>query len=603
MKRLANTTVLFLIIFFCNFYISSAQYNRQIDSLTALCHHAISDSQKVIALGNLADYYYIYQFSKKGDSVLHEQLMVADNSNNNNLILMALFGNAITNVSKVATSEDYDKTIHFIDNGINYAKSQNNYDYITLGYIRMSIILRKRGQNDKALQTANIAIQYLENVISDSIKALVYIELGNDYQALNQSIIASTNYNRAFDIAIKINSVSLQSDVYHCLSEMYSNLGNDADAKEELKKSLSLNKENKNYEGIIRDYYDLARLTDENFYINKTIELSDSLHMNKYILPAKQLKLAYIEVIEQNTDKALQYLETEADLKQSYLNNGIAVYYEAIANIYFYTNKIDSALRYFKLAEYDFLKNYDPKLSRDIFRGIAQCYELLNDLPNAIGYYTKALQVSKSINDAVAIVDISSLLSNLYSLQNDYKKAFFYSKQSITYKDSLRDLSKGRDLALLNVDRENIKHMEELKQQQQKLNRARNIQYMAITIVICIVFLCMLVAGMFPISRLTIKLLGYFFFISLFEFIVLLIDNKFLANAVHGEPLKLWVIKIALIALLVPVQHFMERGLINFLASRKLLKARTSFSFANFWRKLKPSKINNSDVEEDSAVL
>lgn len=569
-----------------------------------LCNRATSDSEKVIALGKLADYYYLYNLNRQGDSVLHEQFMVADLSNNSQLILLALFGNAITNVSLITTSEDFDKTIQFIEKGINYAKSQNKFDYIALGYIRLANVLRKRGQNNKSLDAANIAAQYLSNIISDSVKAVIYIELGNCYQATNQSVLASTNYNRAFDIALKVKSVPLQSDIYHCFSEMYSSLGNDDEAKEELKKSLALDKENKYGEGMVRDYFDLARITEEKFYIDKTIELADSLHLYTFILKAKGLMLAYFEVIEKNSDKSLKYLETETDLKQWYLNTGNANYYEAIGSIYYYSNKVDSALHYFKLAEYDFLKNYDQKLSRNIFWEIAQCYEKLNEIPNAIAYYTKVLALCKKMNDAGAIAEISSSLSNLYGQQNDFKQAFVYSKLSIEYKDSLRNLSKGRDLALLDVDRETRKHQEELRQEQQHLKRKRDIQYMAITIAISIIFLCMLVIGMFPVSKLTIKMLGYFFFISLFEFIVLLIDNVFLTSATHGEPLKLWLIKIGLIAMLVPVQHFLEHNLIKFLESRKLLEARTQFSFTKWWKKIKkPLPQSETKLEEDTAVL
>jgi tetratricopeptide (TPR) repeat protein len=198
------------------------------------------------------------------------------------------------------------------------------------------------------------------------------MELVNSYQANNQATLASTNYNRAFDIALHINSIPLQSEIYHCFAQMYSNLGNNEDAKEQLKTSLVLDQENNFGEGMVRDYYDLARLTDEKYFIDRTIQLSDSLHLYKYILRAKNLMFVYLYVDEKNMDKALNYLESEKDLKQSYMNTGVANYYEAIGNIFFYSQKVDSALHYFKLAEYDYLKNYDQNLTRDLFGQIAQ---------------------------------------------------------------------------------------------------------------------------------------------------------------------------------------------------------------------------------------
>ena len=358
---------------------------------------------------------------------------------------------------------------------------------------------------------------------------------------------------------------------------------------------------------MVLDYYDLARLTDEKFFINKTFELADSMHLYKYILDAKILMLAYIMVVEKNSEQALHYLETEPDLKQSYLNTGIASYYNIIGETYLYAKKADSALYYFKLAEYDYLRNFDPKSARNIFFEMAQSFQLLNDFPNAINYYTKVLELSKKMNDVNSIASVSLTLSNLYNEIGNYKEAFSYSKQAIQFQDSLRSLSKEKDIALLGIERENHKHAEELRRQNLQAKRNRDVQYMAISIAICVVFLSMLLIGMFPTSKLTIKMLGYFFFISLFEFIVLVIDNMFLNNATHGEPLKLWLIKIGLIAMLVPIQHYLEHNLIKFLQSRKLIEARNKFSLKPLWKKIKkvkkPSPFPEEGIEGDTAVL
>lgn len=570
-----------------------------------VCSHAISDSEKIITLDKLAEYYYIYKLNMQADSVLHEELQIAELSNNTNLKFVALFGNAILNISPSTTSENFDKIVQFLENGIDYAIAQSNNDYIGLGYSRLADILIKRGETEKALDKAKLAMESLSYIKSDSLKAVIYIELGNAYAAKGELVSACTNYNTAFDIATKINSIPLQSEIYHCTSEIYSILNIDDEAKAELEKSLELDKENNYREGIVRDYFDLASLTNEKFFINKTIQLADSFHYTYYILAAKRLMLAYIEVVEKNSEKALNYFETEPDLKQTYLNTGgIAYYYNAVAQIYLYSEKPDSALHYFKLAEYDYLNNFDKASIRNIFWEIGKTYELLNDWPNAINYFTKVMALSKKMNDVTSIAAISDTLSNLYNHLGNYKDAYSFSRQAIDYQSQLRSISKGKDIALLGVVRENRKHAEEMRKHDQQMKRSRDLQYLSISIVIGVIFLCLLVVGAFPVSKLTIKMLGYFFFISLFEFIVLFIDNIFLSSATHNEPLKLWIIKIALIATLVPIQHFLEHNLIKFLQSRKLLEARTKFSFKNWWKKVqKPSPASEEEIENDTAVL
>lgn len=581
-----------------------AQFSKQLDSFCVMCNRSKTDSEKVMALGKLADYYYVYKLNNLGDSILHQQLLVAELSNNNNLILQALFGDAIQNIGTSATSERFDKTILFIQKGIDYAKSTNQYNYIALGYARMSDILRKRGEYDKALYNSVLALSSLQNVTSDSVKAITYIALGDTYLARGEAISACTNYNNAFDIAIKIKSISLQSIVHHCISEMYKKLDDVDNAKDELNQSLNLNKKYNNVEGMMSDYYDLARLTDEKFFIEKTIELADSLHDYKNLLNAKRLMLIYYYVTEKDDQKALHYLEYEPDLKQSFLNSGIENYYLGIGNIYFYSGHIDSALHYYKIIEPEIAKKFDQSLSKIILEQLAECYSLKNNFSEAISYYQKALEISIQMKDANTIALYSGKLSNLYEKQNDFKNAFIYSKQSIKYNDSLRELSKGNVIALLGVERENRKHQQEILQQQQKDYNSRNIQYMAITIAIVIIFFVMLFVGSFPVSRHTVKLMGYFFFISLFEFIVLVIDNLVLTHSVHNQPLKLWFIKIGVIAILVPCQHFLEHHVIRLLASRKLIEARTKFSIKKWWSNInKPSPIGEEGLEEDTAVL
>ena len=336
-----------------------AQFKKQLDKLCVDCNRSASDSDKLVALGKLANLYYTYKFNREADSVLHEQLLLADLSDKNTLLLPALFGDAIMNISSSTTSEAFDKTVDFIQKGISYAKSLSNYEYMALGYTRMANILRKRGQNDNALSNALLALAILPNIKTDSVKAVIYIELGDTYSLKGEAVSACRNYNNAFDIAIKIKSIPLQSVIYHCFSEMYYGFGEMDAVKDELKKSLALNKEYGYSEGLVKDYFDLARRTNEKLYIDKALKLSDSLHLFKYKFDAKAMMLAYFYVVEKNSDKALRYLESETDLKQSFLNIGIANYYTVKGNIYFYSGKPDSALKYFKLAENDYMKNFD----------------------------------------------------------------------------------------------------------------------------------------------------------------------------------------------------------------------------------------------------
>ena len=180
------------------------------------------------------------------------------------------------------------------------------------------------------------------------------------------------------------------------------------------------------------------------------------------------------------------------------------------------------------------------------------------------------------------------------------KKAFYYSRQGVVLKDSLQTIANQRDIALIELANEEKRHERELEAiETQKLVK-RNLQYMAITVSITIIFFLLVVLGMFRISNITIKLLGYFAFISLFEFIVLLIE-PFLHHITHGQPLQIWLFKIVLIATLVPLQHYLEHKTINYLHTRK---KKYTFSIKKWWqRQKKPTAATIDEIEKDTAML
>ncbi len=82
---------------------------------------------------------------------------------------------------------------------------------------------------------------------------------------------------------------------------MYKKLENTELARNELSKSLALNKKAGNQKGIMMDYFDLARLTDEKYFIQRSLELADSINDFKQLLHSKRLMLVYYYVVEKNS--------------------------------------------------------------------------------------------------------------------------------------------------------------------------------------------------------------------------------------------------------------------------------------------------------------
>jgi tetratricopeptide (TPR) repeat protein len=578
--------ILLLSLFF--FTAATAQFKQKADSLNLLVTKAVSDSDKVVALGNLAEFYYAYELDRKGDSILQAQLTIAEISDNKNLLLIVLFGNVVTNIASTKnfrswrSNETLNRAITFIQKGLEYAKETRREDYTALSYIRLAELYRSMGLLERAYYHASVAFTTAMGAKNDSVKIAAAIELGYVYLARGESLLAYKAFTNAYDDAININNYTLQSEVFHCYAALYKTLKNNQQVKENLYRSIELNRQHHYAEGLIKDYIELGRFTDERFYIDKAIFLADSIRNEKYIIQAKRLLYGYYAFVVANSDSTLQYINRNEDLKQVYFLGDSSKYFSVMGSIYHFANKCDTAIYYMKLAEPGFQKNFAITSLQNLYGQLADCYDKANQPQEAIMYYQKAAALNTELKDAGTAVNYNNSLSNLYEKIGKYREAFMYSRRAVALKDSLQKLSDQREIALMEVNNEKKEHEARLEKMAKEKLIKTNLQYMAITILISLVFLAMILMGMFPVSKFTNKILGYFAFISLFEFVILLLDT-FLHKWAHGEPLWIWVFKIFIVAILAPFHHYLEKAMKKFIESRRLIKLREKLSIKNWW--------------------
>ena len=585
---------------------SYAQFYRKADSLNHICNTAANDKEKLDAYGKLAELYFVYQLDNEGDSILQRQVKTAELSGDKELILNAYFGNAITNITTLTgwrSKASFDKALSFLNKGLEYAKSIARDDYLALAHARISNLYRQWGQTDNALNSANAATIAALNIENDSIKIITAIELGDAYREKNDALQAFKIYTSAFEEAETSKNLPLQSEINRRFAELYNRLNNTQTSLEYLIKNEKQNRENKYTEGLINDYIDLARVTDERSYVQKAIHLADSMHLDKYILQARRIMYGIYAYIIRNADSTLGYINENEDLKLFFKNRGQPSFYNTIGGIYQYAGNIDSAIYYYQKAMPGLDTSFDIKSRQSVYVQMGLCYATKNQNTEAIKYYQQAYLIANSMKNLVLEATCSRALGGLYEKTGDYKNSINFYKKNELIKDSLTELRSQRDIALQELNNEKRNHENELaKLEKQKINR-RNLQYMAITILIVIFFIALIVLGMFPLNQLTIKLSGFFVFICLFEFIVLLIDS-WLHRIAHGEPLKIWLMKIFIIALLVPCQHFLEHQLVKFIESAKLHKLRLKLiEKTNKKRTPKSAEEKFDDMESDSAVL
>ncbi len=585
-----NMKLNLLLLFSFIALISIGQNENRLKELNNRVNTASSDVGKVEALGMLADYYQLYKLDKKADSVLAEQIFVAESSSDKNLLLEALFNPTIVNIGSGTTTATYDRAIALLLKSLEYAESSQRPDFSALAYTRLAGIYRKRGKYEEAHKQINLAYSTYDESMQDSVSLLLHLEAGDIYKSQGDALPAYKNFSKALDISYKINNYNLRSETYYRISDLYRDLHDTVSAEKQIFKSIELNKKIKNYAGLCKDYYYLARLTDKKEYIEKGLSLAKEIHSEKYLFQGKRLMYIWNMLYSGNGEQIKKFFHNNNDLIQFFSNQGIEIYYWNIGNIYKYSKEFDSSLYYFKLVATELEKSYDDNTKVSIYQDIGDSYLGAKNLDSAAKYYSKAYDFVKQKNFTLSLLKLTDSLRNIFVKQKKYEQVYFLTLESEKYKDAINDKAAKDKLMLLSLETEE-------KEREREENLRHNIQYTSITIVLAGIFMLLLLLGMFPVTELTIKLFGFLAFVSLFEFFVLLIDT-FLHHLTHGEPIWIWVCKVGIIAAMVPFQHYLEQKMVKYLVTRKLIDVRKNFFFKTI-NSMKGNKTTSDTPQND----
>ncbi len=525
--------------------------------------------------------------------------MLAEATMNQNLVLLAYFGNVGYQSPRVATKDRSKNTEIYIRRALEYAKANDFTDYMAMAYSNLAAINGTDGKLDEAFKNANLGVTTALNTENDSAKVICAIELGNTYQKRSDILMAFKTFTNAQNIATQNDRETLLPPVYHAIASLYHKLKKYETAKKYVHRSLAIDKKAGNITGQINDIIFLAVLNEYiagKSYLQEAIAMADASNNVSLKIEAERILFFHMLLKEKPADM-LAFLEGKPELKNVFINSGPDYINWMYAEIYLYGHQPDSALHYFKKAESSFNTGYDLSIKKGFFGEFAACYLELKDIPQAITYYQKSFDLAKSASDLRTLKSSTNELKDLYSQQGDYKQAYNYSLLYDHYKDSVELLGRERDLVLLEIDNVTKQQQREAELAAEKVRRRHNLQYMLITIIIAAAFVLLIMVGMFRVSAVTIRLMGFLSLIFFFEFVILILDH-WIHNLTHGEPWKIWLIKIGIISVLLPVHHFMEHKLIRYLLSRHLITVRSRLSAATLFGKKNKLPPKPDAVEE-----
>lgn len=567
-----------------------AQSNPLVDTLKAKLERATRTDEKVKILGELAEF-FVGANRKLSDEYSAQQFRVAEESRDRELIIRAHLSNAQRLFNMSILQQNINHGLASAEKALQLAKSSHLPEMEAWANMYVALGCRLNSEFDKALNYNNLALSLATSIDDDSLKVYAYNSIANTYMRKKDKMLAFRNYLAALDIAERADKFVLLKNTYLNISALYSSLDDYERSKDYLFKLVSTTKRFDKKIERLEAYNSLGRVYSQSkqydiamtFY-DRALSLADSI---KFDLIKLNSYSAIIDMYFSNNqmEKGLEYLKSKPELSEFVANAGFSHNIDqAYGVMYISLNRLDSGEYYLKKAEPSFEKSGSKPSLFWFYGNMAALYSKKKDYKKALDYAQKGKQISHAMGDLELMRINAQDMDSLYQAIGDYKSAYAYNHQFNVYKDSLEKLSTEKDLLLLEVENENKRKLREAQIEEEQKRDRHNIQYMGITAAIAGVFILLVMLGIFRVSHATIRILGFFAFIFLFEFIILIADNQ-IHHWTHGEPWKILAIKIGLISILLPLHHYMEEKVIHYLTSKKLLDLNKEALLAKFTSK------------------
>jgi hypothetical protein len=474
-----------------------------------------------------------------------------------------------------AKPDYYEKAKGYTDRCKQLADEQGLSEYKVTALLQYASYYRRLSQSQKALEYNNQAIALASGLSSDSLLSIAHRSIALTWNTLSDKISEFQSLLLQQEFAERSGISRLIQDSYFQLGIFYQGIKEYEKAKDEY--SLCRREAEKNHDmeivfealrGLARCYLkEKDRRLGLAFY-DRAEKLADSLDMD-YLRTRVSLDMLNYYFNGADPSSGFRYMDENPRVLAFIKSYGVEFQlYKLHAILNSTRGNYDSALFYLRKAEpdeYSQRANYNEK------------YDFTMQTANVLGSMKrfhdqeKTLLLAKSfadsLNDLEAKRDVALQLDSVYDALGDYKNSETYLSRYMTLKDSVERLSKQDDL--LNIEIENAaQRAEQQKIKEAEHTRVRNnLEYIGITAAIAAIFIVLVVFGVFRISPAVIRALGFFAFIFLFEFIILLLDNQ-IHDLTHGEPWKVLGVKIVIIAMLLPLHHWLEHRTTHYLTQK-----------------------------------
>lgn len=568
-----------LFFLFCFFTINSfAQKDTAVIRLEKNLETTTSISDKLDIISKIAIKYNL-ENPTACQEILDKGIFIAEESRDREMMIKArrIAGNIY---SQMAGIKEYaTKAVSYTEEALELCKKESGMEKEKIACnIQMARLKRNVDNNAEAKKYNEMAMRIAEEINDDSLIVSTKLGYGRTQLANGDKLDAFKTFINAQAIAEKSkhkNKDWLEISVYNSLASFYTSIEEYDKAIDYQYKSLNYSKKNNNINDMfgmmfsIGTNYIMAKKYDaaKNIY-TQTIRLSDSLKIPDYKIQG-QIGIVNIFISGPEKSKAAQYLRDHPEIKELFdrIKMGYQLDYGK-GQIFTAVKQYDSAKYYYEKALPVFEKVSSMFTLPEFYQQYANFLYQSGNYQKAITYLNKGITINDSLKNTTANKDFYDGLDSCYLKLGDFKNAFLYNSLYQKAKLDADEKNKAKDILSVEINAEE-KRKERLKNEEEEKIRIRhNWQYMAIVVSIIGLFILLAAIGIFNVPLKWVRALGFISFIFLFEFIILLADN-WIHNFTHGEPWKVLAIKVVLIALLLPLHHFLEHKVITIITNKR----------------------------------
>ena len=558
-------------------FAQDAQLQKSEDSLKRIANSVKTVEEKCNKYLDIAKLYTGTNKDKEVEYV-NNAIFEAEQSRNRNLIATTYRKTAEQWLSMPSDIDRQKLAIEAIDKGLVISKDAQQNVETALLLQKKAVAHRYMGKLTEAVKFNEESVNYATLSNDDSVRIVTEMSYANTLLTKDENLAAFKKFMLSLNLAEVHNYDKIKIQLYERIAAFYSKINQKEKAKDYYVKAIDLSKvlkdsmnEMYNIQNIILLYAENKEFNIAKQYLKKLQTRVGSNETFKQLAVNAELRILYYED-EKNLSA---FFKKNPDVFEDFKKYGMYSEYNRIKGIiYSYESKMDSALFYLNLSKSqinpsDIAKVMNWNTSYAIY------LEKNKKYLEAAKYLELNLPIAKQVQSLSAEKEIYKSLDSLYIKGGDKQKEVANKLLLFAIKDTLDKQQKANDLLTIEVDLENKRTERDTLAKQEKVRTRNNLQYMGISAAIIALFIGLVALGKLKVKPWLIRSLGFISFILLFEFIILLIDHQ-LHAITHGEPLPILLVKIVIIAFLLPFHHWLEHKVMAYIMGQKHLHNKTT---------------------------